>query len=119
MIILNLTQHNTSTAQYDMGVREPSEKSRIRALLTFVEIPAIEEMRERAEELADIAEDSGCGAVMLGGAPFFMGTLEQELKRRGIRVFYAFSLRESQEHVNPDGTVSKTAIFRHVGFVEV
>ena len=54
MIILNLTQHNTSTAQYDMGVREPSEKSRVRALLTFVEIPTIEEMRERAEELADI-----------------------------------------------------------------
>lgn len=119
MIILNLTQHRTSTAQYDMGVREPSEKGRIQALLTFVEIPTKQEMLERAEELADIAEDSGVGAVMLGGAPFFMGTLERELKSRDIRVFYAFSLRESQEHVNPDGTVSKTAIFRHVGFVEV
>ena len=31
---------------------------------------------------------------------------------------YAFSVRESVEVHNPDGSVSKNNVFRHLGFIE-
>ena len=57
-------------------------------------------------------------SVMIGGAPFLMAALERELVDTwGMRPVYAFSVRESVDSVQPDGTVRKTAIFRHGGFI--
>lgn len=53
---------------------------------------------------------------MIGGAPFFMKELEEELSYIGIPV-YAFSRRESVEEV-VDGKVVKRSVFKHLGFVE-
>lgn len=54
---------------------------------------------------------------MIGGAPYFMAPLETALEWRGIIPLYAFSKRECHEKRNPDGSVSKTMVFRHEGFV--
>ena len=56
---------------------------------------------------------------MIGGAPFLMGALESELKNRGIQPMYAFSVRDSVEKQNPDGSVTKQNVFKHAGFIEV
>ena len=48
-----------------------------------------------------------------------MAPLERELKKRGITPLYAFSLRESAEKVEADGSTTKMVVFRHKGFVEV
>ena len=56
---------------------------------------------------------------MIGGAPFFMGILEQELKKQGIKPVYAFSQRESVDKEMADGSVQKVAVFKHLGFYEV
>ena len=54
---------------------------------------------------------------MIGGAPFLMSPLESALLNNGIEPVYAFSTRESVEKKLPDGSVQKTNIFKHKGFV--
>jgi len=56
---------------------------------------------------------------MIGGAPFLMSALEDALVIAGITPLYAFSVRESVEAEQADGSVRKVAVFRHLGFVEV
>lgn len=135
MRIINLTQHKATADQLTLGVVDlpESDRKELQKLLTFEELDNgyISSLMERAERIADLAESAICDennravnhavnhAVMIGGAPFFMSTLEKALSRRDIRVCYAFSRRESAETVNADGTVSKTAVFKHAGFIFV
>lgn len=118
--ILNLTQHAATPAQIEAGVVEPDPITKvvIHALLTFTTIPDFVEIQERAEALADILNDSGYRAAMIGGAPYLMGPLEETLRKRGEGAVYAFSVRESKEEDDGSGGVRKTTVFRHLGFVE-
>lgn len=117
-MILNMTQHKPTPDQLKVGVFDYAPKM-IGELLTFSEIPSASEMAERARTLTLITKNSGAMRVMIGGAPFFMSTLERALKEHGIQVLYAFSVRESVEKTLPDGSVVKSNVFKHVGFVEV
>ena len=119
MIIINLTQHDSTLTQKEQGVVEPKDKQVIKTLLTFNAIPTVAEMSERAEKLANLAYESGAPAAMVGGAPYFMSALEQALKAKGVKPLYAFSERKSVDKHLPDSTVTKVAVFEHVGFVEV
>jgi len=121
MRIYNLTQHPATPEQKAQGVIDLPEVDRrmLAHLLTFDEIPSQEEMDNRARAivymLADIAP--GGQTVMIGGAPFFMSTLEGVLTQAGHTPVYAFSKRVSVETQNPDGSVTKTNKFIHEGFV--
>ncbi len=120
--ILNLTQHTATPEQLEAGVFEPKSKKRIQELLTFDSIPSKEQMELRARELALIAKQElgiTSKAVMIGGAPYFMSTLERVLKEEGFQVCYAFSKRECIEEKQSDGSVVKKTLFKHVGFVWV
>jgi hypothetical protein len=91
--------------------------------LTFEDIPSKEELESRAYELATLVTNMGAAdakqyRVMVGGAPYFMSFLEKALKEQGHRPLYAFSRRESVDQLQPDGSVRKVAVFRHVGWVE-
>lgn len=125
MKILNLTQHFTTPEQVSAGVVEPAEedKQMIQKLLTFEDLPTSGGIQKRAEALARVAEiltkEYSHDAVMVGGAPYLMSALEKALKERGIKPLYAFSRREVVEEQLPDGTVKKTQVFKHLGFVEV
>ena len=114
-MILNLTQH---VGTPDQGVTEPTEKSRIKTLLDFDVLPTRESIEYRAKALATIAVEAGAESAMIGGAPYLMAPLEVALKAAGVRPLYAFSIRESVETTGPDGKVTKTATFRHAGWVE-
>jgi hypothetical protein len=90
-------------------------------------------VRHRAERLAEIASktttlvdyggETGLCVnerfkfAMIGGAPYLMAPLESALRAHGITPVYAFSVRESVDQVQPDGSVRKVAVFRHAGFV--
>ena len=113
-MILNLTQHQASLEQKKAGVTEPASKDAIKALLTFNAIPSPEELHGRADALAEIAEGTGVISAMIGGAPFFMGYLEDALRARRITPLYAFSERVVEE--NSEGR--KVSIFKHLGFIE-
>lgn len=119
MNILNLTQHTATADQAQAGVVEPTDKKAVQDLLTFSEMPSFSDMLDRASTLAKIAKDSGCESAMIGGAGFFIPHLEKRLLALGITPVHAFSVRESVEVHNEDGTVSKQNVFKHVGFYEV
>ena len=131
-VILNLTQHAATTEQLKAGVVDLSERklSELKVLLTFDNIPSAAELKDRAEKIERLAVSFLCEitpenellddvdlAAMIGGAPFFMATLESHLKERAIRPLYAFSRRDSVEVATPEGVV-KQAVFRHLGFYE-
>jgi hypothetical protein len=117
--VVNLTQHEATTDQRDAGVVSPPCNAHIKALLTFDVIPSASDIEELAVKLAEYAYISGCKQAMIGGAPYLMSALERALKAQGITPVYAFSQRESVETVKEDGSVVKTNVFKHVGFVKV
>lgn len=137
-MILNLTQHPATPEQQAQGVvdiSDPEEHKKLLEALTFDEIPSMDEMDERAETIGLIVRHfrsahPECRSVMIGGAPFFDRALHHELVELDfsdeeideeenvyLQVLYAFSRRESVERKNPDGSVQKINVFRHVGFV--
>ena len=111
--------------------------------LTFDDIPSKTDMEQRANTIAfvvscyilgrliptgsfeDISDKWGSNSIddenikafnhsfLIGGAPFFMSTLESELSYIG-RVLYAFSKRESKDIANGE----KISYFKHIGFVQ-
>jgi hypothetical protein len=117
MKIINLTQHFATPEQLEAGVFESDHKEGIRTFLTFNELPSKNVLDNTASILAHHAKIKGATHAMIGGAPFFMSTLERALVEVGVIPVYAFSVRESVEEVQPDGSVVKQAIFRHQGFV--
>ena len=122
-MILNLTQHPATPEQIEAGVVDLPDSVRPALIgwLTFSQLPSREEIEDRAEALALLADsllpEEGNPAAMIGGAPYLMAPLEVALRNQRIRPLYAFSVRESAEQVLPDGIVRKTSIFRHAGFI--
>jgi hypothetical protein len=123
MQILNLTQHKATTEQIQAGVVDlpEADRSELQSLLTFETLPTAAEIGDRADSIAAMARrfvgEETLPQAMIGGAPFFMAPLERALRNAGIEPVYAFSTRESVEQAEPDGTVRKTNVFRHAGFV--
>lgn len=130
-MIINLTQHTATPEQVAAGVIDPPADAReaIRDLLTFHSTPSAVEISARAHDLAEIAAMTDLSitdasefyarAAMIGGASWLMSALERELIQRCLQPLYAFSVRESKEEQQPDGSVKKVNVFKHAGFVEV
>ena len=122
--ILNLTQHVATPEQLKEGVVEPDDqlKVEIKRFLTFDSLPSRKEIKDCAENLAQLARNEHPDAsadgvfVMIGGAPYLMGPLEKALKEKGCRPVYSFSERVSEEITTANG-VEKRTVFKHVGFV--
>ena len=120
MQILNLTQHIATTEQLAQGVFEPVVKRQVTDRLDFTTLPTQQDITDRAEALARIASGNnyhGVKHAMIGGAPYLMPELEKSLRRVGITPLYSFSERVSEEVHQADGSVVKTNVFKHVGFV--
>ena len=120
MDTLNLTQHKATKDQLAAGVVDLTDNRRMElsAFLTFHTPPSAEDIRKRAHAIAGIATQIAPRCyVMIGGAPFFMSALEKALTQWGHTPVYAFSRRESVEAAQSDGSVRKTNVFKHVGFV--
>ena len=124
-MIINLTQHNATPEQLTAGVVDvPAElKADLSALITFNTLPTKEELNEAAMKVAAMAvictQNTDAPAAMIGGAPFFMASLEVALRHYGIKPLYSFSERVSEEQEQTDGSIRKVNIFKHKGFVEV
>jgi hypothetical protein len=123
MYTLNLTQHHATPDQIDAGVVdfEGAALAELKKALTFDDLPSAEDVQDRAEYIAQLATEhpsfGACDRAMIGGAPFLMAALEAALRAEFIQPVYAFSRREVVEAQGADGSVTKTAVFRHVGFV--
>ncbi len=119
-MIINLTQHQASVEQRAAGVvdLQGEELKALKELLTFENLPSKDEIQERALSIRELLP-AFFDRAMIGGAPYLMGALEKELSSVGIRPVYSFTRRESVEETQADGSVRKTAVFKHVGWVEV
>ena len=120
MKILNLTQHVATKEQENDGVVEPSKelKERIKPMITFEDIPTKKEMTEVAKELVKFVKEYDCEGAMIGGAMFFMSTLENALKQENLTPYYAFSKRRCEEKL-VDGVVKKISLFEYIGLIEM
>jgi hypothetical protein len=128
-MIVNLTQHLATPEQIEAGVIDlpPAEREALTALLTFDSLPTRQEIADRAADIAELAAYNGLGgddadsppaaAAMIGGAPYLMPALDAALRAVNITPLYAFSVRESVEQTQADGSVRKVNVFRHAGFV--
>ena len=128
-MILNLTQHPASPEQIAVGVVDlPAQVAEsVRALLTVDALPTRQEIEARCADIAqhacwnhlggDDGDDPHPSQAMIGGAPWMMRALEDALADYGIKPVYAFSVRQSIEQSQPDGSVRKINVFRHAGFV--
>jgi hypothetical protein len=142
-LIINLTQHLATPDQQVEGVIDlPSKyRERLIKLLTFNELPDCRIIEKRARDIGDLVEEfllddlspvkeefikikkNGYSGIenlglsfMIGGAPFLMVPLVDELKSLGEPMF-AFSKRIVVEEAQKDGTVVKKSLFKHQGFV--
>ena len=135
-MIINLTQHIATDVQKEFGVIEPRDKASIQELLTFNSVPTSSSIKSVALALAEVAKeevenalrlqgvseedmsDHVCGVeVMVGGAPYLMGPLEEALKDKLMVPVYSFSERVSMEDIGEDGYTFKYNVFRHIGFI--
>ena len=116
-----MPQHTPAPEQGDFVRLTNEETARLRALMEFTELPsAHHEVRAAAEAVAEAVDhhrSSACRRVVIGGAPFLMCALQTALTERGWEVAYAFSVRESVDVPQTDGSVRKVAVFRHKGWV--
>lgn len=121
MKILNLTQHVATPDQITAGVFEPFDKKEVQSLLTFDTLPLASDIMSRVKSLVTICylirKAVGFDGVMIGGAAYLMGRLETALTVCGFTPVHAFTVRETVEEKQDDGSVKKVAVFRHAGFV--
>lgn len=120
--MINLTQHVSTV----LTVKEPSDKGKVKELLTFEHAPTEHEIQMRAQELAQIAlseqtpwdlEIQGPRQALIGGAPYLMAALERSLRLNKIEPLYAFTERQVEEVTNSDGSVTKKSVFVQTGWV--
>ena len=122
--MLNLTPHSATAEQRAAGVIDLADisKMKISMMLTFDTCPTRDDVNARAKQLvANIPAlqgevDHHPQNVLIGGAPFFMGALENALLDKGYTPFYAFSTQSSVEVLH-GGVIIKTSIFMRSGFV--
>ena len=103
------------------------QQTQLHALLTFDDLPTPADIDDRAAAIADLAVFNGLGGdegddphplrAMIGGALWLMAPLADALRTQRVTPVYAFSRRES-ERTGENGLVVKTAVFRHIGFIE-
>ena len=121
-MIVNLTQHAATPEQSAQGVVDLPADQRATLIdrLTVDTLPTQAEIEARCSDiamLAALASDQHPAAAMIGGAPWMMSALESALADQGIKPIYAFSVRESIQQTQADGSVRKVNVFRHAGFV--
>lgn len=120
MLLINLTQH-TLTAEQKQGAVEVGNDVRdeVVKLITFNGLPTAGEIKGNASRLAGICRDMHASHAVIGGAPYFMGPLEQALRRVGVTPLYAFTERVAVEVTDPvTGEVTKTSKFNFAGWIE-
>ena len=124
--IINLTQHELTPEQREfIDIECHTDRQKVKDLLTFTKLPSKEDIYYRALDLAAIVENIidqdehvDLFLVLVGGAPYLMKPLIEELKRLEVIPVFSYTDRVSVETMQPDGSIVKTQVFKHLGFVE-
>jgi hypothetical protein len=67
------------------------------------------------------ASNSVDGFLLPGGSPAFNFILNSKISQKKMlyTVYFSHSVREYEETIQPDGTVSKTNIFKHKRWITI
>jgi hypothetical protein len=116
MKILNLTRHAPTPEQRAEGVGDPpaewldvsrfNDPDAVWSDMVFATYMAVR-----------LAREAGATHAMIGGPAYLMPPLAEALHEAGIKPLFSFSVRESEEQIQPDGSVRKVTVFRHQGWV--
>ena len=88
--------------------------------IQFPNVPASASMAEVAALAATLVEQCAPGdVVMIMGETSLVYTTIRSLLAKGARVVVTTTERRSVEVTNPDGSVTKTAVFGFVAFREI
>lgn len=83
----------------------------------FSQIPAtwsIEEIKKFSNKIVQEALDAGCDYMFCTGEPSVFFWVNTIAATWGIQCIQSTTKRDNKETVQPDGSVVKTQIFRHV-----
>lgn len=116
--ILNLTQHLSTKVQSEQGVIEPKDKEYVKNIITFDDIPNLEDLRQRANLLVDLCREEDVQFALIAGAHWWLIVLEHYLRLHGITPLQSFSKRVSYEHTNENGTTHLVSTFVHAGWMQ-
>ena len=120
--IYNLTQHKATPDQVVAGLIDAPEdiRSKLQEALTFEEMPLLGDIYDHTMRVVYLTLSwvPKYSKVMIGGAPYMMSLLQNQLVQHHYVPVYAFSKRISEDQV-VDGIVKKVSTFKHEGFVEV
>ena len=116
--IINLTQHVSTETQQEQGVIEPKDKEYVKNLITFEEIPTLQDLRNRANLLVEVCREMNVRFALIAGAHWWLIVLEHHLRTHGITPLQSFSKRLSFEHTNENGTVHMVKTFVHAGWIQ-
>jgi hypothetical protein len=79
-----------------------------------------QEIKELISDFRDVLESfDACTIVQLGGSPLFLfmaGSFIQGAMNKG-NILFSHSERVSIDTPQPDGSVVKTSVFKHLGFI--
>lgn len=112
-MIINLTLNGILEDQMEDGVVSASVPGLVKAMLTFEEMPGVEDMRMRAHTLSIIARNSGADRALISGPPYFMGYLVCALRVRDVEPVYAYT----QEFEVALANGEKRVCTKHLGFI--
>jgi hypothetical protein len=132
---INFTRYQTTPAQKAAGILDIPDnyyEALVELLLFEISpIPTQIDLQERAMQVVSLYEQyieenkhaldqlSQPVIPMIGGAPFFLGTLEVEFISCGYNCAYPITKREKIEQVGPSNIVRKQAVFSHLGMVVI
>ena len=119
--MINLTQHNATPEQVKEGVIELGSftKRLVNDLLTFEDVSEVSgiAMTQRADKIVSLLPND-TEMALIGGASYFMPYLSEALRKARITPYYSFTKRVIENEFVSDGSVKKTAIFKHIAFIE-
>lgn len=117
-MIYNFTQHETIPYQKKFNIVDVPNQEYLKSLLTFDVLPDSDELEKRAILIADYATEIGAKQIMIGGALYLMPYLIDELNKRNIISYFAFSKRVNKEIIVNDETVIKKSKFLMEGLIK-
>lgn len=125
-LMVNLTKHTSDEVILDENYKgrmftiedmHPADREYLMSLHDFNgEMPSYDEIRRRAEAMADLAVRYGVKYAWIGGAGYLTAVLESELRRRGITSVWSWSFRDYLNVV--DNGVCRLEMYRrHSGWI--
>lgn len=121
MRYLNITKHELTKDQINDGAFELSkeDKYKLQNLLRFDEVPEVQEIKQRVNDIINITKSYDFDALIIGGATYLIYHLVNEIKEQNLVPVVSFTKLQSVDKIGENGKVYKTQVFKHSKFINI